>query len=193
MPHVTLSGGFISRGNNIITDARTSTGFTNGVLGDTVGISNSVDPMLGPLANNGGGIDTRAPQSGSLAINSGNNCVVNGNCELPTSTHVQLPYDQRQKYSRLANSTVDIGAFETNAAVSTWMVSYRSLLVTFGSGHFYGGSTAVLTNVVSGETKYAVVSPTGSYQFGDFEFAATYFLEIRAKRHLPFAVRILPF
>lgn len=194
MPTVTLSGAFVSRGNNIITDARNSTGFLDGVLNDRVGNGNSIDPMLGPLADNGGGLLTRSLLPGSIAINAGNNCAANGNCGLPPGTNVQLPHDQRLRYSRLAGGVVDIGAFELNATNEPWFISFQSSLVSVGeSGSFYVNSPVVMTDVVTGQKRHSLVNLTGEFRFYDVEWTGTSVIEIRTKRRLPFAVKVFPF
>jgi CSLREA domain-containing protein len=110
-----LLGTFVSLGHNLVTDFFFSTGFTlgtNNPNGDLVGASFArVFPTLGPLQNNGGPTQTRALLPGSPAIDAGDNCVVlasgSGGC-LPAA----LTTDQRG-VTRQANSTVDIGAFES--------------------------------------------------------------------------------
>jgi hypothetical protein len=66
-----------------------------------------VDPMLGPLADNGGPTETHALLEGSPAINKGNNAFAvdpDGN---------PLQFDQRgQGFARIVGGSVDIGAFE---------------------------------------------------------------------------------
>jgi hypothetical protein len=59
-------------------------------------------PALGPLADNGGPTLTHAPQSGSPAINAGDNATVTAN---------NLTTDQRG-FARISGGTVDIGAVE---------------------------------------------------------------------------------
>jgi len=114
-----IDGGFdtptvTSQGHNIIGNAGSLTGF-NGP-GDQVG----VDPLLGPLANNGGKTFTHALQSTSPALDAGNNCVTDvahcGDANIP-----QLLVDQRG-FNRIVDgpdanttATVDIGAYEKQA------------------------------------------------------------------------------
>ena len=67
----------------------------------------AADPKLGPLANNGGPTLTRALLAGSPAIDAGDNSAVSG-----------VQYDQRGPgFPRIVGGTVDIGAFEGQAAV----------------------------------------------------------------------------
>jgi predicted outer membrane repeat protein len=69
-----VSGAFTSAGHNLIGEVTGATGFTNGVNGDLVGtVVNPIDPMLGPLAFNGGPTRTHALLAGSPAIDHGDN------------------------------------------------------------------------------------------------------------------------
>ncbi|HYV10588.1 MAG TPA: choice-of-anchor Q domain-containing protein [Pyrinomonadaceae bacterium] len=107
-----LLGPFVSQGHNLVTDFSGSSGFTlgtNNSNGDLIGASFArVFPFLGPLQNNGGPTQTRALLPGSAAIDAGDNCVVAAGGCLTTP----LTTDQRG-VSRLVNSTVDIGAYES--------------------------------------------------------------------------------
>ena len=65
-------GAFTSAGGNLIGDVGTATGFTNGVNSDQVGSgATPIDPLLGPLADNGGATQTYALLAGSPALNAG--------------------------------------------------------------------------------------------------------------------------
>lgn len=65
-----LGGTFVSNGYNFDSDG--TSGFTNGVNGDIVGTaSNRIDPLLGPLADNGGPVQTMALAPGSRCIDAG--------------------------------------------------------------------------------------------------------------------------
>jgi hypothetical protein len=93
-------GGFVSLGgyNLIGNDSGGTTGLVDGVNGDQVGSPSSpIDPLLAPLADNGGPTQTHALLPGSPAIDAGD----------PTST---TP-DQRG-VSRPQGAGVDVGAFE---------------------------------------------------------------------------------
>jgi hypothetical protein len=74
-------------------------GFTNGINGDLVGTAAvPLDPLLGPLSDNGGPTWTHAPLPGSPAIGAG-------------STFGVPPTDQRG-LRRVVCGRADIGAFE---------------------------------------------------------------------------------
>lgn len=69
-----------------------------------------VNPNLGPLANNGSGIPTHLPLTGSPAINAGDPAVQAGSGGTPL-------FDQRGVgYFRVSGGRIDMGAVETNAA-----------------------------------------------------------------------------
>ncbi len=97
-------GNFLSGGHNLIDNAVGVVGTPFTGPGDLAGTSqNPLNPVLGPLANNGGPTQTIALLPGSPAINAGDN-----NAQAVTG-----PFDQRgQGFARLANGAMDIGAFE---------------------------------------------------------------------------------
>ena len=65
-----VSGGYVSLGGNLIGDGENANGFTQ--LTDQVGTNASpIDPLLGPLADNGGPTLTHRPILGSLVIDAG--------------------------------------------------------------------------------------------------------------------------
>jgi hypothetical protein len=86
---------YISLGYNLI-QAPGSVTFT----GTTVGNIYGVNPMLGPLANNGGPTQTMALETGSPAINAGD----------PDTAG--LPATDQRGLPRVVGGRVDIGAFE---------------------------------------------------------------------------------
>jgi predicted outer membrane repeat protein len=103
----TPSVGYTNAGWNLIGD---NTGFeatfSDGVNGTIVG----VDPLLAPLANNGGPTQTHALLPGSPAINAGNNALI----------PMGVTEDQRGTgFPRIAFTTVDIGAFEVQPTPPT--------------------------------------------------------------------------
>lgn len=175
-----LSGSFTSKGNNVVTDARGSTGLTNGVNGDQVSDNNAIDPLLGPLADNGGHTDTRALLADSPAINAGSDCVLNDSCS--ELIRLNLSSDQRGRYSRKAGSAVDVGAYEAGSGPPLETVSF-GLLPGPGRPALFSGAVAVLTSVTTGEKHYAAVNPFGGRRFQNIA-TDFYILETRAKRAL---------
>ncbi|MDB6073945.1 MAG: putative calcium-binding protein, partial [Verrucomicrobiaceae bacterium] len=104
--------GTLTGNNNVIGDAGSSGGLTNGTNGNIVGVSGAGIRALNTiinttLANNGGTTQTHALAAGSVALDTGNN-----------ADAVSLTSDQRG-FTRVINTTVDIGAFETGAGIPT--------------------------------------------------------------------------
>ncbi len=179
-----VQGTFISMGNNLITDARGSSGFTNGVNNDQVSDNNIINPLLGNLADNGGQTDTRALLNGSPAINTGNNCVWDANCNLPSDPFLRLFWDQRIPNLRKTGGTVDIGSIESG--VNT-VGGIGSLTFQFhDSPGKYLGSIIVLTNAETNEKRYAVMNLAGIFRIQSFLLpGVAYVQEIRSKRSFP--------
>ena len=96
------SGTMISQGHNLVQDTSGCT-----ITGDLTGNITGQDPLLGPLADNGGPTLTHALDPNSPAIDSGDDSVLGAPLNLTT--------DQRG-LSRLHGAHVDIGAYEYGAA-----------------------------------------------------------------------------
>jgi hypothetical protein len=107
-----LSGPFTSKGFNLVGILDDSIGVTNAVKGDIAGdAASSVDPLLGPLAHNGGPTLTHALLPSSPAIDQGKNFGLHKD----QRGHLR-PFD----YPLVSNSPdgdgSDIGAFEWDTA-----------------------------------------------------------------------------
>jgi hypothetical protein len=113
-----VSGAVSSQGHNLIGNADSSSGFN--AAGDQIGTGVSpINPLLGPLADNGGPNFTHALLDGSPALDAGDDCVTQaahcGDASIP-----QLTTDQRGAgFNRIVDgpdanttATVDIGAYE---------------------------------------------------------------------------------
>ncbi len=97
---VSSSGGTLtSLGHNLSSDG---TGNLSGA-GDLA----NIEPLLGPLQNNGGIVQTMTPLAGSPVINAGDNSAAN------------LPATDARGLARTLNGTVDIGAAEAIVADTT--------------------------------------------------------------------------
>jgi hypothetical protein len=113
------------------------------------------DPLLGPLANNGGLTETMALLPGSPAIDTGSNALAVDAFGNPLTT------DQRGPgYSRIINGTVDIGAYEYTPLATATTISQASP----ASPSDYG-QPATLTATVAPEANG--VSASGSVAFYD--------------------------
>ena len=94
-------------GDNVCTSIATSNGGTFTDAGNNL---TTGSPQLGALQNNGGATDTMLPQTGSPAIDAGNDNVL--------ASPFNLSADQRGAFRKIG-SHVDIGAVETGAAFFT--------------------------------------------------------------------------
>lgn len=106
--------------NNLIQDATTAGGLSDGQLGNIVGVTDLGNVIDASLADNGGATLTHALLPGSIAINAGD----------IDSLLEWMDYDQRgYGFNRLSSGhQVDIGAFEFQALVNP------EVLITLLSG-----------------------------------------------------------
>ncbi|MCO6459234.1 MAG: hypothetical protein J5I93_28325 [Pirellulaceae bacterium] len=111
-------GGFVSNGFNLIGDATGSSGF--GAVGDLVGTSDSpIDPVLGPLQDNGGPTFTHALLPGSPALDA-----ADINDFLPTDQR-RLPRPQDGNDDGIP--IPDIGAFEAQPVPANAEIAIQKL------------------------------------------------------------------
>jgi len=131
------------------------------------GTISTANPLLGPLANNGGRTLTMMPQAGSPAINAG-----------LTSDAAGITYDQRGAgYSRVVGPAVDIGAIEVQVIAASTPYLLTGAAFTSGAFGFSFTNNSGATFTVFGSTNLslpasnwsnlgpAVESPPGSGQF----------------------------
>ena len=98
-----------SSSNNLIGIDTNVMGISNGALGNQIGSGTPLDPLLGPLQNNGGITQTHAVLNGSPAIAAGVNTV-----DILSLSNAMLTTDQRgANFPRTrAGNVVDIGAIQ---------------------------------------------------------------------------------
>ncbi|NEO85738.1 MAG: DUF4347 domain-containing protein [Spirulina sp. SIO3F2] len=146
--HPDVSGTFVDSGNNLIGINEGSANFTNSTLVGT--LASPLDPVLGPLANNGGPTQTHALLTGSPAINGG-------------ADIASITTDQRGEAR--ASGSFDIGAFElittTAAATST---------VTLNTAEVFEDSCPLRAQAAGGGTveQLGNIGNSGSQGEGDF-------------------------
>jgi len=133
--------------NNLIGNGTGITNLSQISSSNLIGtIADHINPLLGPLQNNGGPTETMALLPGSPAINAGSvGLAVDTNGNL-------LSYDQRGAgYPRIFDGTVDIGAYESPYQV-----------ITFGPlvNQTYGVAPITLTATASSglTVRYTVIS-----------------------------------
>jgi hypothetical protein len=136
----TGSGNFIGIGD------ATLVGITNGTNGNHVGTTAApLNPLLGPLQNNGGPTPTRAPLPGSPVIDAG----VNGPVTSAT--------DQRG-LPRIVNGTVDVGAVESQPIPTTLTLTASTMFVQ-------AGQTVTFTATVAPPPGNNFPTPQGTVTF----------------------------
>ncbi|MCK6578929.1 MAG: hypothetical protein L6Q98_12565 [Anaerolineae bacterium] len=100
-----------SGGNNCKIDGAGWSPFDSIEDGTTCGFNNNANPLLGPLANNGGPTLTHTLLPGSPAINKGYNDSSDDQFGAP------LAFDQRGSgFPRILDGTVDLGAYESSCS-----------------------------------------------------------------------------
>lgn len=159
-----VGGALASQGHNLIGNGTGGSGYAST---DHVGTAASpIDPMLGPLQNNGGPTQTMALLAGSPAIDGGDNA------NAPA-------FDQRGPgYPRIVGSTIDIGAYESQVSSNPTLVmpvftNLSSPIIKAGttsvklSGHIAAGTAVPKGDTVSitlnGVTQTAVVDGKGNF------------------------------
>ena len=164
-----VAGAFISQGYNLIGASDYSTGFVNGVNNDQVGsVAYPINPMLGPLQNNGGPTFTHALLPGSPAIDAGNST-------LKTDQRGFLrPVDQPDAIYPNADggNAADIGAFEVQNTPP--VAQCKNVTVTLAPGQMT--APADINNGSSdpdGDTLSLMYNPAGPYPAGQTVVALT--------------------
>jgi hypothetical protein len=156
-----LSGSVTSQGWNLIGDADGSSGFTNGMRGDLVGgAAAPIDPLLGPLRDNGGLTFTHALLPGSPAVDQGKR----------SSFHTDQrghprPHDFRSVPNAAGGDGTDIGAFELDLPALSVSRHARGTVVSWDSS-FPGYRVEATTNI--NLTGWTEVSGTAGLLNGEY-------------------------
>jgi Ca2+-binding RTX toxin-like protein len=157
-----------SDGTTLTATVGTNPGANGNLIGgDTAGAA--INPLLDPLANNGGPTQTHALLTGSPAINRGNNSLLSG-----------LTTDQRgNPVARIAGTTVDIGAYELFTISTPIVVSTNidALDGNISSGNLSLREAIVLANSSPGANTITFAASTNSAEFdltlGQLEISET--------------------
>ncbi len=158
-----------SQGTNIIGNTAGSTGWIGADF-------QNVNPNLAALAANGGLGSTHLPQTGSPAIDAGQNCVVDLTCSAGNPP-VAVTTDQRG-ITRPQNAIVDIGAVEVAVAASATIsgqvlaangTPVRNVFVTISNG--------------SGVIQSARTNSFGNFTLSNIPQGTGYTLNVIAKQY----------
>jgi hypothetical protein len=177
-------GTFVSKGFNLIGNVGSSgdfIGFTNGTNGDIVGGGNQpvVDPLLDPLANNGGPTQTHALQSASPAIDRGSSGFgivtdQRGNARfIDAASAINIP----------GSNLSDIGAYEF-AAPTAAAVGVSGRVLTADKRGLRNATVILIDS--EGHSRSINTTTFGNFRFTDVIVGETYVLLIRSKSfHFP--------
>lgn len=187
-----FSGTLTSNNFNLIEDTtgttislfegRSNKGLSNLAANDITG----VDPMLGPLQNNGGTTLTKALLPGSPAIDTGNSFGL-----LTDQRGSMRPVDDPNTVNPvpIVGNLADIGAFEVQAPTAAAVrISGR---VLSPSGRGVQQAIVQLTDQ-NGSTITARTNSFGYYRFEEVEVGQTLIFNVFSKRY-QFATRIVNF
>ena len=175
---LTVSNSLI--GNNTGSGLTVTVGATPDANGNFVGGSgaNVINPLLGPLQNNGGPTMTHALLTGSKAINKGSNAFAVDVTQFPVQP--ALTSDQRGfPVARIANTTVDMGAFELFTIAGPIVVSTTvdELDGDISTGDLSLREAIVLANSSLGANTITFATSTNGTEFdlslGQFEISET--------------------
>lgn len=134
-----------------------------------------IDPMLGPLQNNGGVTLTRALIFGSPAIDKGNSPAIIA--------------DQRGQIRPIDNPFVsndggngaDMGAFEVQLAPTAASISISGRVIT---PQKFGLTNALITLTdTQGNSRTILTGKFGGFRFNDVTAGQTYILSVSSKRY----------
>lgn len=189
-----VEGPFYSLGSNIVTNTTGSSGW---VSSDQVSTNNSIDPMLGNLADNGGQTDSIALVQGSPAVDRGNNCVVNFDCKDPGPGFEYRTSRDQRKFERRAGARVDVGAYESTASLNTntFMIS-----LFFGQSQRLAYSPVTVINTETMEKRTSRIflrdqlqGLSGGIPPMSFQYNNVYVAEVHTKRSAIFSPSIFDF
>ncbi len=122
-------------------------GITN--LSATVtGTPVTIDPMLAALSNNGGPTQSMAPNTGSPAINGGNNAAAN------------IPLRDQRGVSRIKVGTVDVGSVETGANVAPVITAPLSLIIAQNTAHTFSATLSIADDAAWGAALQVTLTAT---------------------------------
>ena len=192
-----VNGTITSQGYNLIQSA-TNTTFTGGMPQTTDIIG--TNPLLSPLANNGGTTETMALQMNSPAIDKGNSANLQKNAD---SNHQKSKNLQQNRIAGVNSPAVisdqrgvlrpiddadipntgdgsDIGAFEVTAPTAANALIGGRVFNSNGGGLF--NASVVLTNQ-NGQARTIKTNAFGYFRFEDIAAGETYIISVRHKQY----------
>ena len=173
-------GTFVSNGFNLIGSSlnQDPIGFTNGTNGDIVGGSGPavINPLLNPLANNGGPTQTHELQSASPAIDKGNSSFGIVTDQRGNQRFIDVP----QVPTPPGGNSSDIGAFEFSAPTAAASEIKGRVMISGNTGL---RNAFVVLYDDRGGMQTVRTGTFGYYNFTEVEVGRTYVLTVRSKTH----------
>jgi hypothetical protein len=108
----------------------------------------TIDPMLGALASNGGPTQCMAPNTGSPAINGGNNAAAN------------IPARDQRGVARIKGGTVDVGSVETGANVAPVITAPASLIIAQTNAYTFSATLSIADDAAWGASLQLTLTAT---------------------------------
>ena len=134
----------------------------------------NTDPLLGPLADNGGGIRTHALLPHSPAIDAGSALPTDSyDVDADSNTSETLPTDQRE-LARVAGSTVDLGAFELQADEGTPEPPHVTSVDSPTADDTYTTSDTIDITITFSQAVDVTGTPQLTLETGDNDAVASY-------------------
>ncbi len=168
--HVTGNSTITSVGGNLV---QNTNGFPPGTFNQP-GDQTGVDPLLMPLADNGGKVTTHMLSPGSPAINSG----LNANAVDPFDNSPLLTDARGSGFARII-SIVDKGAFESSVPTAAGVSVSGRVLTADGRGI---RNARVTLDDLEGNSRTVLTGPFGHYRFDQVAVGASYTVTVSAKR-----------
>jgi len=166
-----VAGNSANSAPDLLHDPGTTLNINYSLIGDTTdsgivpttGVANllDIDPLIGPLADNGGPTQTHALLPGSPVLNSGD----------PSIPFLATEFDQRGVgYSRVAFDRIDMGAYEAHTTPSAdfdrdgnvdgldflaWQLGYGKVLAVHTDGNSDDDTDVDASDLAAWEVSYA--------------------------------------
>ena len=137
-----------------------------------------LNPMLGPLQNNGGYTHTRSPLTGSPAIDKGNSATV------VTDQRGQILPVDNPLISNDGGNGADMGSVEAqNVTTAAGVIVGGQVMIAHGKLRQGLSNTIVTLTDMNGVTRTTRTSSFGYFQFGRVHAGGTYVVNIQSRRY----------
>lgn len=170
-------GDVVSQGYNLFGNRNRLTGVVNGFNGDILpAVGVTLDPLLSPLANNGGPTRTHALQAASPAVDKGQAALGVLTDQRGSPRFMDTPTNANRPGGDLS----DIGAFELISPTSATLSMTGNVLDT--GNRAVRNATVVVINS-EGNAWRSITGSLGKYQIDGLEAGKTYVIWVTGTRY----------